>query len=84
VLSDDPSYPMDSNPPVRTAKSSAGSSAGSCSFCCTLVQHRTASEIAKPKNINALRLPAFWCSVFRRILSPARLPVSPLRRLSDA
>jgi len=49
----------------------AGSSAGFSSFCCIPVQHHTAGELAKPKNINALRVAAFWCGAPGRILSPA-------------
>jgi hypothetical protein len=35
------------------------------------MQHHTAGEFAKPKNINALRVAAFWCGAAGGILSPA-------------
>jgi hypothetical protein len=36
------------------------------------MQHHTAGELAKPKNINALRVAAFWCGAAGGILSPAQ------------
>jgi len=63
------------------AKSGAGSSAGSASFCCILVHPLAEDENPTARRLNTLPVPAFSCTIVARILSPARLPVSPLRHL---
>jgi hypothetical protein len=58
-------------------------SAGFASICCILVQPPAEGENAKPQSNSTLHVAAFWCSVVARILSPARLPVSPLRHVDQ-
>jgi hypothetical protein len=58
---------------VQNSERKQCSSAGSSSFCCIPVQHDAAGELAKPKNINALRVAAFRCDCLARILSPTHL-----------